>query len=50
MFKTEDIKNSWDGTFHGKPCPEGVYIYHIQAWDYNKKIQEYNGTITLLRK
>lgn len=49
MFTTTDIDNNWDGTFKGKPCPDGVYIYTLRysgADNINKNLA---GNITLLR-
>jgi PKD repeat protein len=53
---------SWDGTYNGIPCPEGIYIWRIQAFftdgtaweneDIGKRENMPNlqqGTITLLR-
>ena len=48
--KVHDGAYPWDGTFKGKPCPEGVYVYEVtltlagQTDGVHRK-----GTITLLK-
>lgn len=32
LFETDDINKGWDGTYNGKPCPEGVYVYMIDGY------------------
>lgn len=49
LFSSENIDVGWDGTFKGKECELGVYVYTIQ---YKTSWGEYidiNGTFTLLR-
>jgi hypothetical protein len=51
--------NGWDGTFEGKPMPQDVYMWKIQATFLNNKVWEGSdagtgavsnmGTITLIR-
>jgi gliding motility-associated-like protein len=49
MFATDNIDNSWDGTYHNTPCPDGVYIYKLRYSGGNNKIKILSGNITLLR-
>ncbi len=30
VFSTDDLDQGWDGTAHGKPCPDGSYFYRVQ--------------------
>jgi gliding motility-associated-like protein len=30
VFVSDDINSHWDGTFGGKPCPQGIYTYSIR--------------------
>lgn len=44
VYQTED-SFSWDGTFNGNPCSEGVYYYLIEVTETIKT----NGFLTLIR-
>jgi gliding motility-associated-like protein len=44
LYQTDFYQNDWDGTFNGKPLPEGTYWYIIRT-----PIREYKGAFTLLR-
>ena len=50
IFESEDPEFVWDGTYKGKPCPQGAYVY---TCNYRKPeagtLSSRNGTITLLR-
>jgi gliding motility-associated-like protein len=39
----------WDGTFEGAPCSEDVYFYMAKAIKINDEVNDYHGTITLVR-
>ena len=50
IFESTNVDDRWDGTYKGKPVPQGVYVYLIQftnpkrsQWYY------YKGEIHLLR-
>jgi gliding motility-associated-like protein len=49
ICNTSDIASGWDGTYHGKKCEEGVYIYSVlfvgNTGEENSKI----GRVTLVR-
>ncbi|MDT8308335.1 MAG: gliding motility-associated C-terminal domain-containing protein, partial [Bacteroidales bacterium] len=51
VFKTKDKDLGWDGTFGGKPVPEGVYFYTISfsVTDNPDKVTERKGSVLLLR-
>ena len=44
VFHSDDVNNSWDGTFNGKYCPQGAYVYIIRYSFRNQKGE------TLVRK
>jgi gliding motility-associated-like protein len=39
----------WDGKFKGEPCPDGVYVYRLEAQFKSNNYYEQQGTVTLLR-
>ena len=48
--KVHDGPYPWDGTYRGKPCPQGVYVYMVQivlAGQENGNIRK--GSVTLMR-
>ena len=44
-----DINESWDGTFKGKPCQDGTYIWKLKYVDLNNDEKIMTGHINLLR-
>jgi gliding motility-associated-like protein len=34
IFSTTDINEGWDGTYKGKKCEAGFYVWQIEAFDY----------------
>jgi gliding motility-associated-like protein len=51
IFETSDINRGWDGTFEGKPSPQGSYVYKIiyTAWPNKNEQQLETGVVTLVR-
>lgn len=49
VFSSNNIFNSWDGTWKNQPLPVGAYYYEITAIDIHNKTIKYKGSITLLR-
>jgi len=45
IFESDNMNESWDGSYFGKACPQGVYFY-ILEYLYLKK-ETVSGTITL---
>ena len=49
VFESYDLSIGWDGTYNGKMCTDGVYVYVIKWKDYEGSIQQKHGHITLVR-
>lgn len=48
VFQSNDILESWDGTYQGSPALMGVYTYIIQYGSNDESLEKY-GTVTLIR-
>ncbi|OFY49006.1 MAG: hypothetical protein A2W85_05635 [Bacteroidetes bacterium GWF2_41_31] len=52
IFDTSDLNQGWDGSYQGKPCQAGVYVYRIVYQDFGMGTQEskvMEGTVVLVR-
>ncbi|MDI9341822.1 MAG: CotH kinase family protein [Sediminibacterium sp.] len=49
LFTSNNIENSWDGTFKNVPCEVGIYNYRIVYKGVDNKSNEKTGSITLIR-
>lgn len=49
VFEDKDYKNNWDGTYNGKPLPDGTYYYIISYSLINNKVETRSGNVTILR-
>lgn len=50
IFETANTNGrGWDGRFNGKEQPAGVYIYRIAAALDDRRQEEYEGNVTLIR-
>ena len=49
IFVSTDITKGWDGTFKGKDCQDGVYVYVIIAINNVNAKFEKVGHITLIK-
>ena len=53
VFYSTDADFTWDGTFKGKPLPDGVYVwrmdYTIKLRDGSYEDRDESGSITLMR-
>jgi len=49
LFETSDMDAGWDGTYHGRPQPVGVYVYVVDAVTPAGRVFHKQGNVTLLR-
>ena len=49
LYATTDATKGWDGTFKGRQCQEGVYVYVLKVTSLLGKKYKYTGNVTLLR-
>jgi gliding motility-associated-like protein len=49
VFETTDLRGAWDGTFKGRKCDMGVYIYYVNAKGINGEQRQFSGNVTLVR-
>ena len=45
VFEAPNLNESWDGTYRGKPCPIGTYVYQLKV----DKLVSKAGTVTIVR-
>jgi gliding motility-associated-like protein len=53
IWQSEDIFTGWDGSFKGRKCPDGVYLWSLLYWEYEGEIlypREIRGTMSLVRQ
>jgi gliding motility-associated-like protein len=49
VYRSEDYKNDWDGTYKGKALPDGTYYFVITYQLINGKTVYLKGNVTILR-
>lgn len=50
LFETSSLDGAgWDGTYNGKPQPQGVYVYVIDAAFKDGQHEHHQGNVTILR-
>lgn len=49
VFETTQVGFGWDGTYKGKPEPEGVFVYYLKSTCWDGSSFEKKGNVTLLR-
>jgi gliding motility-associated-like protein len=49
IFESNDINQKWNGTYEGKICQEGIYVYHIIYKGINRGYQDIYGKILLIK-
>ncbi len=49
VYSNDNYTNNWDGTYKGKPIPDGTYYYVLIYKLINNKIINLKGDVTILR-
>jgi gliding motility-associated-like protein len=49
VYLSDDYKNDWNGTYGGKPLPDGTYYFIITYQLINDKSVSTKGNVTILR-
>jgi gliding motility-associated-like protein len=50
VFNTSNVEESWDGTYDGKPAPQGIYVYQVvMVKDFDIVVFNEQGAFTLIR-
>lgn len=49
LFYSASLDEGWDGTFKGRPVPQGVYVYSIEVLDILGEPHIYRGRFSLIR-
>jgi gliding motility-associated-like protein len=49
VFESQDMNKGWDGTYRGKKCDPGVFVYYLDATCHNKAKYLKKGNVTLIR-
>jgi gliding motility-associated-like protein len=49
VFEANNYDNTWDGTYKGKPLPDGTYYYVLEFKLINGRKQVVKGDVTILR-
>ncbi len=49
VYESRDYRNTWDGTYKGKPLADGTYYYVISYELVNGKKEHLKGSLTILR-
>ena len=51
VFHTTSKNDAWNGKFrdHKGDCPNGTYVYMIDAWDVYDRVHHFIGKVTILR-
>jgi gliding motility-associated-like protein len=49
VFKSDNYQNAWDGTYKGKPVPDGTYYYAVTYMLINGRSITLKGDVTILR-
>jgi gliding motility-associated-like protein len=49
VYRNDNYSNNWDGTYNGKPVPDGTYYFVVRYTLVNGQPREMKGNVTILR-
>lgn len=49
VYESKDYRNNWNGTYKGKPLPDGTYYYILNFTLINGNKITLNGNVTIIR-
>jgi gliding motility-associated-like protein len=49
VFESNNYQNNWNGTYDGKPLPDGTYYFIVRYTLINGTVVEQKGNVTILR-
>lgn len=49
VFESTHQQKGWDGTYRGKPCEQGVYVYYVEVECKGQTRNLLKGNVTLIR-
>jgi len=49
IFETNDISKGWDGTFKGKPLPDGIYVWKLFFKDLDNTVHQKTGHVNIIK-
>jgi gliding motility-associated-like protein len=49
VYKNDNYQNNWDGTYNGKPVPDGTYYYAVTYRLITGRVVLMKGDVTILR-
>ncbi len=49
LFEGTKPDDAWDGTYQGKACPDGLYVFQIRGIGYDGKLFVFQDNLTLMR-
>jgi len=49
VYNNENYRNEWEGTYKGRPLPDGTYYYVIDVQENNRRPYKLTGNVTIMR-
>ena len=49
VYTLNDINEFWDGTYNGKECQDGTYVWRLVYEDMQQHAHELTGHVNIIR-